>query len=161
MKKSLLDYYKMKYGAGGKVPVRKTGMWYQEGDVVVPSNEITMEGPQEQPDYFKKPILGIGIPSGKVVEMMPGGKYKFKGDKAVYETRKYQTGKPVKNPSSKFSWYANKPTSLVSPSKSQIAAAQGQQRSSAVVTRPVNNAAQLKLQQNAQTTKNIKQSVIS
>jgi len=157
MKKSLLDHYKMRYNTGGKVPVRKTGMWYQEGDVVVPSNQITMEGPKGQPDYFKEPILGKGIPSGNLVLMKPGGKYYFPGDKAVFETKKYQTGKKVKNPSTGFSWYSNKPTSLVSPTKSQVVASQSQQRNTTTVARPVNNATQLQQQQNAQTVKNVEE----
>ena len=40
-----------------KVPVSKTGMWYQDGDVVVPSNQITMKGPNGESDYFNSPII--------------------------------------------------------------------------------------------------------
>ena len=74
-----------------KTPVKSTGMWYQEEDVVVPSNQITMKGPQGQPDYFKKPILGIGMQSGQQQVMQPGEEYLFPNDQSVFE-RKMQNG---------------------------------------------------------------------
>jgi len=75
-----------------KTPVKSTGMWYQEEDVVVPSNQITMKGPQGQPDYFKKPILGIGMQSGQQQVMQPGQEYLFPNDQSVYETRMQNGG---------------------------------------------------------------------
>lgn len=74
-----------------KVPVSKTGMWYQDGDVVVPSNQITMKGPQGQLDYFDSPILGTGMQSGQTQVMYPGREYSFPNDNSVYE-RKMQSG---------------------------------------------------------------------
>jgi hypothetical protein len=94
MKSSLFEHYKKKYGSGGKLPVRKTGMWYQDGDVVVPSNEITMEGPNGEKDYFDSPILGIGLLSGDTQVMQPGENYLFPNDNAVLET-KMQKGAQV------------------------------------------------------------------
>lgn len=74
-----------------KVPVSKTGMWYQDRDVVVPSNQITMKGPQGQLDYFDSPIMGTGMQSGQTQVMQPGGEYSFPNDNSVYE-RKMQGG---------------------------------------------------------------------
>lgn len=74
-----------------KVPVSKTGMWYQNGDVVVPSNQITMKGPQGQLDYFDSPIMGTGMQSGQTQVMQPGREYSFPNDNSVYE-RKMQNG---------------------------------------------------------------------
>lgn len=92
MKSYLLEHYKKKYGSGGKkTPVRKTGMWYQEGDVVVPSNEITMKGPNGEKDYFDSPIMGIGLRSGESQVMLPGEDYFFPNDDAVLE-KKMQKG---------------------------------------------------------------------
>lgn len=95
MKSSLFEHYKKKYGSGGKLPVRKTGMWYQDGDVVVPSNEITMEGPNGEKDYFDSPIMGIGLQSGKSQVMLPGENYFFPEDDAVLE-KKMQIGAKIK-----------------------------------------------------------------
>lgn len=85
MKSSLYEHYKQKYKVGGKTPTRKTGMWYRDGDVIVPSNQITMKGPQGQLDYFDSPIMGTGMQSGQTQVMQPGGEYFFPKDKAVYE----------------------------------------------------------------------------
>jgi hypothetical protein len=68
-------------------PVDETGMWYQNDDVIVPSNKITMKGPNGEDDYFEKPILGVGMQSGKQVMMQPGEEYEFPEDKEVYETQ--------------------------------------------------------------------------
>lgn len=93
MKSSLFEHYKKKYGSGGKkFPVRKTGMWYQEGDVVVPSNEITMKGPNGEKDYFDSPIMGIGMQSGESQVMLPGEDYFFPKDDAVLETKMQKGG---------------------------------------------------------------------
>jgi hypothetical protein len=70
-----------------KTPVKSTGMWYQEGDVVVPSNQITMKGPQGQPNYFNSPILGVGMQSGQQQVMQPGREYLFPNDQSVFETK--------------------------------------------------------------------------
>jgi hypothetical protein len=69
-------------------------MWYQEGDVVVPGDEITMNGPNGEPDFFEKngkkeDIFGVGIPSGKMIVMEPGKNYSFPGDLAVLESKKF------------------------------------------------------------------------
>jgi hypothetical protein len=97
MKSTLLEYYKQKYKVGGKkVPVKSTGMWYQNGDVVVPSNNITMKGPNGEPDYFKKPILGTGINTGQTQVMQPGKDYTFPNDNAVLE-KKMQKGAVTKS----------------------------------------------------------------
>jgi hypothetical protein len=96
MKSSLFEHYKKKYAIGGKTPVRKTGMWYQNGDVVVPSSEITMKGPNGEKDYFDSPIMGIGMLSGDTQVMQPGQDYSFPNDNAVYE-KKMQIGAKVKN----------------------------------------------------------------
>jgi hypothetical protein len=77
------------------VPVSNTGMWFQDKDVVVPSNKITMKGPEGEEDYFKEPIIGIGMQSGKEIVMQPGKEYYFPEDKAVYE-KKMQTGGNLK-----------------------------------------------------------------
>lgn len=93
MKSSLLQYYKNKYGSGGKkVPVLSTGMWYQDGDVVVPSDEITTKGPNGEKDFFEVPILAIGLDSGEAKVMEPGNDYSFPNDTAVYETKMQQGG---------------------------------------------------------------------
>jgi hypothetical protein len=97
MKSVLFEHYKKKYASGGKkLPVRKTGMWYQEGDVVVPSNEITMKGPEGEKDYFDSPIMGIGLQSGESQVMLPGEDYFFPKDEAVLE-KKMQKGAKVGN----------------------------------------------------------------
>ena len=70
-----------------KVPVSKTGMWYQDGDVVVPSNQITMKGPNGESDYFNSPIMGTGMQSGQTQVMYPGREYSFPNDNSVYETK--------------------------------------------------------------------------
>jgi hypothetical protein len=96
MKSYLFEHYKKKYASGGKkVPVRKTGMWYQKGDVVVPSNEITMKGPKGEKDYFDSPIVGIGLQSGQSQVMLPGEDYFFPEDEAVLE-KKMQMGAKAK-----------------------------------------------------------------
>jgi hypothetical protein len=75
-----------------KTPVKSTGMWYQDGDVVVPSNQITMKGPQGQPNYFNSPILGVGMQSGETKVMQPGREYLFPNDKSVFETKMQNGG---------------------------------------------------------------------
>jgi hypothetical protein len=75
-----------------KTPVKSTGMWYQDGDVVVPSNQITMKGPQGQPNYFNSPILGIGMQSGQQQVMQPGREYLFPNDQSVFETKMQNGG---------------------------------------------------------------------
>lgn len=97
MKSSLFEYYKKKYCSGGKLPVRKTGMWYQDGDVVVPSNDITMKGPNGEKDYFDSPILGIGLLSGDTQVMQPGKDYLFPKDNAVLEKKMQQGAKAKSN----------------------------------------------------------------
>jgi hypothetical protein len=92
MKSSLFEHYKAKYKVGGKTPVNAKGMWYQNGDVVVPSNNITMKGPKGESDYFNSPIMGIGMQSGTTKVMQPGKDYTFPNDKSVYETKKFQQG---------------------------------------------------------------------
>jgi hypothetical protein len=77
-------------------PVDETGMWYQNDDVIVPSNKITMKGPNGEDDYFEKPILGVGMQSGKQVMMQPGEDYEFPEDKEVYETQ-MQLGGRINN----------------------------------------------------------------
>lgn len=77
-----------------KVPVDKTGMWYQDKDVVVPSNQITMKGPNGESNYFDSPIMGIGMQSGQKQIMQPGKEYSFPNDNSVYE-RKMQKGAEV------------------------------------------------------------------
>ena len=91
MKSSLFEYYKSKYKIGGKAPVNPKGMWYQDGDVIVPSNQITMKGPNGESDYFKAPIMGIGMQSGTEQVMQPGQDYSFPKDNAVLE-KKMQLG---------------------------------------------------------------------
>jgi hypothetical protein len=75
-----------------KTPVKSTGMWYQDGDVIVPSNQITMRGPQGQPNYFNSPILGVGMQSGETKVMQPGREYLFPNDASVYETKMQRGG---------------------------------------------------------------------
>ena len=75
-----------------KTPVKSTGMWYQDGDVIVPSNQITMKGPQGQPNYFNSPILGVGMQSGETKVMQPGREYLFPNDASVYETKMQRGG---------------------------------------------------------------------
>jgi hypothetical protein len=97
MQSPLLEYYKSKYGKSSSkkaIPVDPTGMWYQEGDIVVPGDEITMNGPNGEPDFFEKngkkeDIFGVGIPSGKMIVMEPGKNYSFPGDLAVLESKKF------------------------------------------------------------------------
>lgn len=74
-----------------KTPVSNTGMWYQNDPVVVPSNKITMKGPNGELDYFDSPIMGIGMQSGQKQIMQPGREYSFPNDNFVYE-RKMQSG---------------------------------------------------------------------
>lgn len=69
------------------VPVSQTGMWFQDKDVIVPSNRITMKGPDGSEDYFKEPIIGQGVQSGEVKVMQPGKEYHFPNDKQVFEKR--------------------------------------------------------------------------
>jgi hypothetical protein len=73
------------------IPVDNTGMWFQDKDVVVPSNQITMKGPDGSKDYFKEPIIGQGVQSGETKVMQPGKEYSFPNDRSVYE-RKMQNG---------------------------------------------------------------------
>lgn len=137
MKSSLFEHYKKKYGSGGKkLPVRKTGMWYQEGDVVVPSNEITMKGPNGEKDYFDSPIMGIGLQSGESQIMLPGEDYFFPKDEAVLETKmqkgaKFSSSLRDVNPSGDFSYDLrgslgnlragfNARTNLMNPMESQF-----------------------------------------
>ena len=51
--KNFLEHLRNQYS----IPVDETGMWYQDNDVVVPSNQITMKGPNGEPDYFKEPNI--------------------------------------------------------------------------------------------------------
>lgn len=74
-----------------RTPVDNTGMWYQDNPVIVPSNQITMKGPNGEPNYFDSPIMGIGMQSGEKKVMYPGKEYSFPNDRAVYE-RKMQVG---------------------------------------------------------------------
>jgi hypothetical protein len=69
------------------VPVSQTGMWFQDKDVIVPSNQITMKGPDGSKDYFKEPIIGQGVQSGETKVMQPGKEYTFPNDKQVFEKR--------------------------------------------------------------------------
>lgn len=90
---SFLDRLKQRVSP---TPVDETGMWYQNDDVIVPSNKITMKGPNGEDDYFEKPILGVGMQSGKQVMMQPGEEYEFPEDKEVYETQ-MQLGGRINN----------------------------------------------------------------
>lgn len=74
-----------------RTPVDNTGMWYQDNPVIVPSNQITMKGPNGEPNYFDSPIMGIGMQSGEKKVMYPGKEYSFPNDRSVYE-RKMQGG---------------------------------------------------------------------
>lgn len=106
MKSVLFEHYKKKYASGGKkLPVRKTGMWYQEGDVVVPSNEITMKGPEGEKDYFDSPIMGIGLQSGESQVMLPGEDYFFPQDDAVLETKMQSGGEMTPEQQTRFQEY--------------------------------------------------------
>ena len=78
-------------------PVDETGMWYQDKDVVVPSNKITMKGPEGEDDYFDEPIIGTGMQSGKSVVMQPGEDYEFPDDDSVYESKQMQLGGNIDN----------------------------------------------------------------
>ena len=78
-------------------PVDETGMWYQDKDVVVPSNKITMKGPEGEDDYFDEPIVGTGMQSGKSIVMQPGQDYEFPDDDAVYESKQMQLGGRINN----------------------------------------------------------------
>jgi hypothetical protein len=78
-------------------PVDETGMWYQDKDVVVPSNKITMKGPEGEDDYFDEPIVGTGMQSGQRVVMQPGQDYEFPDDDAVYESKQMQLGGRINN----------------------------------------------------------------
>lgn len=86
-----------------KTPVKSTGMWYQDGDVIVPSNQITMKGPQGQSDYFNSPILGVGMQSGETQIMQPGREYLFPNDNSVFETKMQNGGLFSTNPATKLS----------------------------------------------------------
>lgn len=94
---SFLDRLKQRVSS---TPVDETGMWYQKNDVIVPSNKITMKGPNGEDDYFEEPILGVGMQSGKQVMMQPGQEYEFPDDDEVYETQ-MQLGGRIDNISSR------------------------------------------------------------
>lgn len=75
------------------IPRNKTGLWNKQLDrVIVPSNRITMKGPNGEKDFFKRPVLGKGLQTGKTIVMQPGKEYKFPGDKEVLETRMQKGG---------------------------------------------------------------------
>ena len=75
------------------IPKSKTGLWNKQlNRVIVPSNRITMKGPNGEKDFFKRPVLGKGLQTGKTVVMQPGKEYKFPGDKEVLETRMQDGG---------------------------------------------------------------------
>jgi len=125
MKSTLLEYYKQKYKVGGKkVPVKSTGMWYQNGDVVVPSNNITMKGPNGEPDYFKKPILGTGVNTGQTQLMQPGQDYIFPSDKAVLE-KKMQVGGMKESQQQRFNNYIKGYTSAPRRVSNQLTLPEG------------------------------------
>ena len=75
------------------IPKSKTGLWNKKlNKVIVSSNRITMKGPNGEKDFFKRPVLGKGLQTGKTVVMQPGKEYKFPGDKEVLETRMQKGG---------------------------------------------------------------------
>jgi len=78
------------------IPIEETGMWYQNKDVIIPSNKITMKGPKGEPNYFKNPIIGKGVDSGETQIMYPGNDYEFPNDSAVYE-KQMQFGGSINN----------------------------------------------------------------
>lgn len=80
--------------AGKKIDVSKKGLWdKKKKQVIVPSNRITMKGPNGEQDFFKRPIVATGLQSGQKVVMQPGGEYYFPNDKAVHEVRMQKGGK--------------------------------------------------------------------
>lgn len=103
---------KLKQRVSSQIPVNKTGMWYQDDEVIVPSNRITMKGPEGEDDYFEKPILGTGVDSGKQVMMQPGEEYEFPDDSAVHEQYMQlggiKTGITNINPQGDIAYGANK-----------------------------------------------------
>ena len=79
--------------AGKKIDVSKKGLWdKKKKQVIVPSNRITMKGPNGEQDFFKKPVVATGLQSGQQVMMQPGGEYYFPNDKAVHEVRMQNGG---------------------------------------------------------------------
>ena len=79
--------------AGKKIDVSKKGLWdKKKKQVIVPSNRITMKGPNGEQDFFKKPVVATGLQSGQQVMMQPGGEYYFPNDKAVHEVRMQSGG---------------------------------------------------------------------
>ena len=79
--------------AGKKIDVSKKGLWDKNRkQVIVPSNRITMKGPNGEQDFFKKPVIATGLQSGQRVMMQPGGEYYFPNDKAVHEVRMEEGG---------------------------------------------------------------------
>jgi hypothetical protein len=79
--------------AGKKIEVSKKGLWDKSRkQVIVPSNRITMKGPNGEQDFFKKPVVATGLQSGQKVMMQPGGEYYFPNDKAVHEVRMQDGG---------------------------------------------------------------------
>jgi hypothetical protein len=103
---------KLKQRVSSQIPVNKTGMWYQDDEVIVPSNRITMKGPEGEDDYFEEPILGTGVDSGKQVMMEPGEEYEFPDDSAVHEQYMQlggiKTGITNINPQGDIAYGANK-----------------------------------------------------
>jgi len=84
--------------AGKKIDVSKKGLWDKNRkQVIVPSNRITMKGPNGEQDFFKKPVIATGLQSGQRVMMQPGGEYYFPNDKAVHEVRMQGGGSVVIN----------------------------------------------------------------
>ena len=78
---------------GKKIDVSKKGLWdKKKKQVIVPSNRITMKGPNGEQDFFKKPVVATGLQSGQKVIMQPGGEYYFPNDKAVHEVRMQDGG---------------------------------------------------------------------
>ena len=67
------------------IVVSGRGLWDKsKKKVIVPSNRITMKGPNGEQDFFKRPVLATGLQSGKQVMMQPGGEYYFPEDKQVF-----------------------------------------------------------------------------
>jgi hypothetical protein len=100
--------------AGKKIEVSKKGLWDKSRkQVIVPSNRITMKGPNGEQDFFKKPVVATGLQSGQKVMMQPGGEYYFPNDKAVHEVRMQKGGKvPNKKPkltsdNPEYTWKGN------------------------------------------------------
>lgn len=76
-----------------KIPTVKTGLWNKKlNTVIIPSNKITMKGPNGENDFFKKPVLGKGLQSGRTILMEPGKEYLFPDDKQVIEKRLQKGG---------------------------------------------------------------------